>query len=283
MALTNLELFTKAREEKIKYSASLLIFVLEQKKIEIVDDVDTIGIEASLQTYVKNCVKIWKAAGSHALHMEKKFGYTGPPTGWLNLEADIPDLNPKKSKKPTPPQKSKDFFELARSSKFRATAELRATNKTSKIVHAAKTALRKDGKNDLAFVIEEAEKSPTRAAKIRRLSGIADSLEKAPRKDVTLSTKIADDDGLAHLFHTGERRDAYVSTRTVSKGHGADIWPTYEDIKEAKKRCRPPGVKYASSPLSSSSFTTSLSFHSIYILNMSSTIFCPVSHIFALH
>ena len=179
MALTNRELFKKAREEKFKCSAALLSFVLGRKKMEAIDDVDTVAIEVFLQNYVKLCEKKWKEAGAHSRQMETKFGYAGPPTGWLNLEAAIPDLNPKKPQKPTP-QKSKDFFELSKSSKYRTTAELRAANETSKIVHAAKTALRKDGKTDLAFVIEEAEKSPTRAAKIRRLSGIADSLEKAP-------------------------------------------------------------------------------------------------------
>ena len=242
MSITNRELFEKARALNFEKDGSLLAFILERKKIEIADDVESLDIDIFLQNFLKLAKKKWKEVGS-LLHLEKKFGYLG---GWLSKEAEIPDLNPKKKtlRPPPPPPKSKEFFELSKLSKNRVTAKLRDSNETPKLVHATKTALKKEGKSDLAFIIDEAGKSPGRAAKIRRLSGAAESMEQAPRRDVSLPTKISADDGLVHLFHTNVTQDAYVSTRLMSKEHGADIWPTYGDVQDGKKLCRPANIKY---------------------------------------
>ena len=235
MSISNRDLFEMARVFKFENDPSLLSFILEKKKMDSVDDVDSLDVDLFLTNFLKLAKKKWKDAGSHVYHMDKKHG------AWLSQEADVPDLNPPKTKKP---RKSKDFAELSKSSKNRVTSELRASNETSKLVHATKTALKNEGKNDLAFVINEADKSPGRALKFRRLSGVAESFDEAPRRDLALPTKILADDALAHLFYTDEKRDAYVETRGMSKSHGADIWPIYAEVQAAKNRCRPSNIKY---------------------------------------
>lgn len=239
MSISNRELFERARGSNFEKDPGLLRFILEKKKIEAADDVDSLGIDVFLEAFLKLAKKKWRDANSRSQIMEKKFGYPG---GWLSQSADVPDLNPKPKK--STPQNSKDFSELSKSSKNRVTAKLRASNVAPKLVHAAKTALRSEGQNDLAFVIEEAGKSPGRAAKIRRLSGVAESLDEAPRRNISLPSKISAEDGLVHLFQTDQTRDAYIETRVISKSHGADIWPPYADIQAAKKDCRPSNVKY---------------------------------------
>ena len=239
MSISNGDLFERARVFHFENDPSLLSYILEKKKIDGADDVDSLDVDVFLQNFLKLAKKKFKDSSSHLRVMEKKHG------GWLSQEADIPDLNPRKK-----PRKSKDFGGLSKSSKNRLTSELRASNETSKLMHATKTALRNEGKNDLAFVIDEAAKSPGRALKFRRLSGAAASLEEATsrsglsRSNLSFPTKIAADDALAHLFHTDMGKDAYVSNRLMSKSHGADIWPSYEEVLAAKKPCRPANIKY---------------------------------------
>ena len=239
MSISNGDLFERARVLLFEKSPTLLSFILEKKKIDGVDDVDTLDIDIFLQNFLKLAKKKYKDSGSNIRNMEKNHG------DWLSQEANIPNLNPLKK-----PRKSKDFTKLSKSSKNRLTSELRASNETSKLMHATKTALKTDGKNDLAFVIDEAAKSPGRALKFRRLSGVAASLNEETsrsslsRSNLSLPTKIAADDALAHLFYTDMGKDAYVRNRLMSKSHGADIWPTYNEIRAAKKLCRPANIKY---------------------------------------
>ena len=236
MSITNRELFDKARLFQFQNDPRLLTFVLECKSIQIEDDVDALDIDLFLGNFLKLAKKKWKEANSNIGNLERKFGYLG---GWLSQIADIPDLNPKPKTR-----SSKPFFELSKHSKDRSTEELRDSNESSKLVHAAKSALKREGRNDMAFVIGEASKSPSRATKIRHLSGIADSLEKIPKAKVQLPKKISPTDALVLLFHTDQKKEAYNATRLLSKEHEADIWPTYDDIKEVKKSCHPANISY---------------------------------------
>ena len=240
MSIKNRDLFEKARSARFEADASLLSFVLERKNLQVQDDVDSLSIDLFLKNFVKLARKKWGAAGAHVKSMEAKFGYPG---GWLDQEAKIPDLDAKKTPQKTQ-RKTKDFLELSKRSKNRETAELRASNETAKLVHAVKSSLKQDGESDLAFVISEASKSPTRATKFRRLSGAAESMEKVPSAPVSLPRKISADDALAHLLHSKLTQDSYVDNRLMCKSHGADIWPTYHDVLAAKKLCRPTGITY---------------------------------------
>ena len=244
MAITNRDLFEKARAADFKGDAGLPNFILGRKNIQVQDDVDSVSIDMFAMSFVKLAHFKWKSAGCRMRLMEQKFGYLVPTPGWLNLEAEIPDLGPLKKPASTNATPRKSFFELSKRSKDRGTAELRASHETSKLVHATKSSLKSDGNHDLAFVISEAEKSPTRATKLRRLSGIAESLEKVPSTPLSLPKKIADEDALAHFFHADLTKEAYVANRLISKDHGADIWPTYNDVLAAKKDCRPSGGSY---------------------------------------
>ena len=240
MEIKNRDLFEKARLARFEADASLLSFVLERKNLQVQDDVDSLSIDLFLKNFVKLAKKKWGEAGGHVKTLEAKFGYPG---GWLDQEAEVPDLNPKKTPQKTP-RKTKDFLELSTRSKDEKTAELRASNETAKLVHAVKSSLKQDGDRDLAFVISESQKSPTRAAKFRRLSGVAESLDKVPSAPISLPRRISDEDALAHLFHSDETKAAYNNNRLICKSHGADIWPTYNDVLAAKKPCRPPGISY---------------------------------------
>ena len=248
MAPTNKELFEVARRNKFVRNEALL--QLLRTEDGDADEGEDAALEVFISNFLKSAKKKWVKAGSHALHMEKTFG------GWLSQSADVtttptttpattPTTTPKKKEKtPKKPTPRKEFSDLSQSQKNRATAELRATHESEKLLHAAKSALKRDGKADVAAVIEEATTSPSRATKYRRLSGIASSLEKPPRQPLSLPTKMTAEESLAHLFHANMTKEAYVSTRLLSKSYGADIWASYKDVLKAKERCRPADIHY---------------------------------------
>eukprot|EP00096_Caligus_rogercresseyi_P010918 TRINITY_DN4121_c1_g1_i3.p1 TRINITY_DN4121_c1_g1~~TRINITY_DN4121_c1_g1_i3.p1 ORF type:complete len:464 (-),score=57.80 TRINITY_DN4121_c1_g1_i3:214-1605(-) len=239
--LINRDLFDLTRTHSFEEHASLAALVRERIGSQGLEEVD---IDNFLTQFRKAAKKKWHSAGCHIRNMESKFG---TPAGWLNQVVDFGGFIVTSKRKATPKKgvaPKKEFGNLSRSQQNRSTANLRAENESSKLLHAAKTALRNDGKEDMAVVIEEASKSPTRPSKIRRLSGIASSLDKAPPRDLALPTKISDDDALAHLFYTDMTRDAYVANRLMCKSHGADIWPPYGNLQEAKKLCRPANITY---------------------------------------
>ena len=248
MAPTNRDLFQLARTHKFARHESLLRLMRPEQDIGA--DAEDPALEVFLGNFLKAAERKWNSAGNHSLHMEKKHG------SWLDQTAIIPapaittpKTTPKKKKmaeaampkKPTP---RKDFSDLSKSQKDRSTAELRASHDSDKLLHAAKSVLKRDGKADVAAVIDDATTSPSRATKLRRLSGIAGSLEKTPRKPLSMPTKMTGDECLAHLFYTGMSKEAYVSTRLLSKSHGADIWASYNELIEAKNRCRPADIHY---------------------------------------
>lgn len=245
MSLTNRDLFDKARPLKFEMDPSLLNLILEKKKIQLQDDVDSVSLDLFLENFLRLAKKKWKDASSHVHRMETKFG------DWLDQEASVPDLNPKTTpQKSTPkstPRKTKDFVDLCDRSKRRETADLRASNGCAKLLHAATSSLMTSGNPDAAHVLAEVQKSPERATKIRRLSAIATSMEKPPTKDVCLPKKISNEDTLAHLFNADLTKEAYKSTRLMSKSHFANIWPAY-NVSAAKILCRPNGISYGEKP-----------------------------------
>ena len=94
-------------------------------------------------------------------------------------------------------------------------------------------------------MVEEAVKSPTRATKLRRLSGLAEEMDAVPSRSISLPKKIPPSQALGHILENNHTKDAYVNMRLMSKEFNADIWPTYDAVLEAKKECRPDNISYS--------------------------------------
>jgi len=62
------------------------------------------------------------------------------------------------------------------------------------------------------------------------------AIVKPPEKEMT---KIAPEEGLAFLLNNNFSRGQYKAVRAKSKGDGADIWPSYLSVQNAKLECRP--------------------------------------------
>ena len=249
MSLTNRALFDKALSFKFDEDPSLSRFILDSKNVQnTADDVEYPGLDIFIGNFLKLAKKKWREATGKKKMFERKF------SSWLGEEADVPALLPTSKSTPmkttpstTPtstPRKKKPYAELSSRSQRRQVAELRTSNPTSKLVQAAKVALKSEGEHDFAAVIENAGMTPTRASKLRRLSGIAETMEEVPSKPISLPTKISPTNGLIHFFHSNMTQVAYHDTRHLSKDHGANIWPSYTRLQEEKTKCRPDNIDY---------------------------------------
>jgi hypothetical protein len=54
--------------------------------------------------------------------------------------------------------------------------------------------------------------------------------------------KVPPDEALAFLLHHNISKETYTDLKNMSAKFGANIWPSYNCILEAKKTCRPEGV-----------------------------------------
>lgn len=98
-----------------------------------------------------------------------------------------------------------------------------------KMVQAASIAARHAGDNDMAVVLKTTIESPTRATKIRSKLGIE------PSSLVPYTSREA----LALVLNLSLTKQQYCKLHIDAKSRNADIYPSYNFVREAKKECRP--------------------------------------------
>ena len=181
---------------------------------------------------IKACRKKWTAHNRT---------YSRLPANWLAEKLLVPVG---KKRKRSIGRQARDFNELGQRARDKATVALREGNSASKLLHATKIALRKEGKHHLVFLLNEAVKTPERALKLWRLSEIAASMSSAPRSSLAPVIKLSPYQALGHLLLSNWTKQNYIDTRQISKRQGADIWPAYGLVLEEKKKCHPPNIQY---------------------------------------
>lgn len=112
--------------------------------------------------------------------------------------------------------------------------QIRCSSSSEELVFAVKTDLYQQGKRAAADLLAQStEYSPSRPVKLRRILN---------KKEVGV-TPYTPEDALAFILNTGMSKDMYIQTRLGAKQRNADIHPSYEKIKEAKKQCYPEGIQ----------------------------------------
>lgn len=156
---------------------------------------------------------------------------------WLDSEFTVPSLQitdknqQNSSTHVRPGRPSLSYEEKSDRSKRRDSANISKNlgNDPQRILQACRHAAKTSGDKDLFKVISEISKSPERPKKIRKL------LDKP--KSLTPKTP---QEALAFLLDKSLSKDVYTSMRLETKSCGADVWPTYNKVREAKSVCRPP-------------------------------------------
>jgi hypothetical protein len=136
------------------------------------------------------------------------------------------------SKAPNPPGKPKKSWDESSSrTKRRATqmlTEQLASEPIPKLLKSVQFTAKKEGEKDLAFILAEAMKSPSRPSKIA--SKIRDKIS---------FRKYTPEEALALIIDGDLTVDSYNRLRDGAKSHGIDLYPRYAEVLASKAKCRP--------------------------------------------
>ena len=157
---------------------------------------------------------------------------------WLQSDAKLLPASspPTSSSQPGPSstlrrgRPSQPFGESSDRSKRRKTEDIRKSKSSSELSFATQMSLRHKGKVAEAKLLQEATTTtPTRARKIRRAW-------LSHQKQIKPYTT---DEALALLIDAKLTRAQYCMLRSGAKHRNANIYPSYDKIIEAKRRCYP--------------------------------------------
>jgi hypothetical protein len=127
------------------------------------------------------------------------------------------------------------FGEASSKTKKRRTKSLVRKTSQEELVFATKTSLLRMGRRSAAELVSQAtEFSPGRALRIKK------TVQKVNAADPIVP--YSDDEALAFMIDARLTKESYIMTRVGAKERGADIYPSYIRIMEAKKRCYPADI-----------------------------------------
>lgn len=127
-------------------------------------------------------------------------------------------------------QIKKSFSELSQRQKNRRVEEL-SVSEVDKLLLASAKAAKMSNKMDLEYVLRLLYNDHEKATKIRDLLKAEKSTVK-PKKMIPLR-------GLTYLLDNNLTVAQYTNTRLISKEYGSSIFPSYNQVAESKKECRP--------------------------------------------
>ena len=132
-----------------------------------------------------------------------------------------------------PTRRKLSFSELSARTKRRKSMEIATENESEKLLQATSQRARKEKKHDLAFLAQEASASPNRPSKIR---------EAYRTRHVSSSTFSADEALAMAVAGDLSKRSYQLIARKTNERTGTKVYPSYERVLEARKRCYPSGV-----------------------------------------
>ena len=189
------------------------------------DDCDT--------SIVRNVVIHLKQRWARANRWEKKF--LEKNCEWLAGTICLSDPCRRPSPKGRP---SLPFAEKSRRSKLRVTEELREQQGSSELLFAATSAMHQEGRRTTAQLVE-AVSSPGRGPLL------ADKLAKAEAQQLRPYTP---EEALATLVDLDLSKAQYERLRLGAIEHGADLYPSYHRVLQAKAACMPSADSMLMSP-----------------------------------
>lgn len=148
---------------------------------------------------------------------------------WLQKSFQPPDIHLPNTSSGRP---KIPFSSVSEKTKRRRTELLRKSIDVNELTYAAQVSLKEHGKEDEGKLLKEATTTtPTRAHKIRN----------AYKKSVTLKEikPYSVDEALALVIDTKLTKSQYTLIRLQAKNKNANLYPSYNNVREAKSRCYP--------------------------------------------
>ena len=164
--------------------------------------------------------------------LEEKYG------SWLDQELKLPTQNKseveavagcsKEYNRPGRPRKL--FSECSKKTKRRKTEHLREAAGPAELALATQISLKTSDEKEAANLMENALRTPTRAAKIL-------SAYKEHSGSCKSALKYSADDALALIMDAKLSKSQYTLLRVQAKQRNVDLYPTYNEVGEAKLNC----------------------------------------------
>jgi len=154
---------------------------------------------------------------------------------WLDRKFELRAERKSTSEEPQPGPSSsyreKRFPVMSTRSKHRHAKKYTSTS-TEELLFVTKSRLWTEGKHAASDLLKQStETSPTRAVKIR------DAFRKS-NTPVPI-TPYTEDEALAYMMDCKLTKENYIHTRKGAIQRGADLYPPYSRVLEAKRRCYP--------------------------------------------
>lgn len=180
-----------------------------------------------IENSVKNLFKKFAVKWVRANRTESNF--LRKNSEWLNTEIQVPAdpvILPKKRGRPT-----KGFDDSSVKSKRRKVQNIIENFSPNEITFAAQKSLQSQGKRSGAQILKKIDSSPANIS-----TCIKKSIESPPKTPV----KYSKEEALALYINGKFTKSSYSEMRQGAKERNADIYPSYNKIKEAKVECYPP-------------------------------------------
>lgn len=232
-----IEHFHKDNVNDINETVNYILTKLNLKVEDVIHTEKYDQLRVAVKTLKSKFKLKWKASKRTMIRFQTQYAT------WLESEFQIPNFScfnnsvilDENVSMPKPGRPSIAFDKKSQRSKRRdaATISNQNGNNPQKIVMACRHAARISGDKDLLAVLNEIQDIPEKTAKIRKL------LENSQSSNIV---KLTPEKALSFLLDRGLSKEDYVSMRLLVKEQGADIFPRYNSVKEAKILCRPPAA-----------------------------------------
>lgn len=219
------EIFTIIRDH-LKESLSKQIEILEAAWTEKMNRNILIHTDAkpTLAKLFHTLRTMWQSSWRKEESFKKKHN------DWLSgliriiiYDAEIQSMQSNRAGRP-----SLEFSELSDRSKRRKIEELRTSNTTEELAYATQMSLRSSGQLHASKIIKDVTStSPIRASKY--ITAFTSKVEKTLSDDAALSVLVE------HKFS----KRTYHGIRKVAKENNCKLYPSYNNVLQAKKRCYP--------------------------------------------
>jgi hypothetical protein len=219
---------------QIDQQAAVLQFIIETLKLSIedIDDAALTKLKTAVHPFVQNLIRRYRANSKHIkrLVLEDTITKDLPDSLKNAIKFVLTTRSPYVRK-----TQKKAFGDKSIRGQYLEAKKLRDTFEPGAIHLAAGQNLTKTGKKDARFVfVKASSETGFTAAKAR---------EAICNKDQKAITKITSSCALGFLLNQNLTRSQYNGVRAICKENGADIWPSYKEIQNAKEQCRPEEIE----------------------------------------
>lgn len=228
MSFTKKELFTVWSQQKSisAKNAAVFEYVINKLSLRECSDAEYLKIKQGVNTFNSAIAKKWKNSnrGQKLFEERENEWLNGKITFMENLTLPNHSLLKKRGRP------SKEFQELGEKSKRKKNLPLLENYQREELSFAMCKSLESSGHRDASRIVKEiSEYSPNRATQIK----------KAYKSPSLLPTKYTPEEALAFYVDARLTKKSYLLMQQGAKIRNANIYPSYNILLEAKKKCFP--------------------------------------------